>query len=102
MTIPGLPYVEPAFASIEPMSAVHLDEKEQEVQGVAYLITRAQYAKVVASEGGDIAYTRAKLRAKPLEKDGVQLVGGKEFVVFTLINAIYKAHPGRPSRRYMV
>lgn len=104
MSIPGLPYREPAFASIEPTHAIRLDEKQREVEveGIAYLITRAQYVKLVGSEGGDIAYSQAELRAEPIHEVDVGVVGSKGFLVFTFINAIFKAPPGRPSLRYMV
>ncbi|CAI6337030.1 unnamed protein product [Periconia digitata] len=101
MSIPGLPYSEPAFASIEAMNATSLKEKQPDVQGVAYQITRAQYAKIIASEGGDIAYAQARLLAQVLNEADEDAVGGKTFHVLTLTNAMFKAFPGRPSFRYM-
>jgi len=102
MSIPGLPYREPAFASIRPIDDISSAEKKLEVEGVAYLITRLQYAKIIASEGGDITYAQAKLRAEPLGEKNRMIVGGEEFLVITLANAIFKASPGRPSFRYLV
>lgn len=102
MSIPGLPYREPAFASIEPINATTTTEKKRFVEGVAYLVTRAQYAKIIASEGGDIAYAQAKLQARVFTKEDEEITGGKNFYVLTLTNAIFKSPPGKPSSRYMV
>ena len=102
MSIPGLPYREPAFASLEPICTTAIGEKGLEVEGVAYLITRAQYVKIIASEGGGVAYREAIFLAEHLGKDGAVEIHGERIIVLTLINAIFKTAPGKPSVRYMV
>ena len=102
MSIPGLPFREPAFASLEPICTAAVEEKGLEVEGVAYLISRAQYIKIIASEGGGVAYREATFFAERSRKKGEVEIYGDRIMVRTLINAIFTTAPGRPSVRYMV
>lgn len=96
MSVPGLPYQEPSFSSVR-------QRKESEVEcinapdviGLAYLISSEQYRKVIASEGGGIAYDDVALCARVL-KDGTSLP------VRTLKEAMSRLPPPKPSKRYMV
>ena len=100
MEIPGVPYSEPAFGSIRPANG-SIELGLPEVIGVAYLITDSQYKKVVASEGGGIAYDDISINAKPItSEDAVRT--GPQPRVRTLGTAMSRHPPARPSKRYMV
>lgn len=97
--IPGTPYTEPAFTTIRPINAT--DYKAREVLGVAYLITRDQYIRLVASEGGGIAYADIAVSAVPMTSADEDLTG-KNLIVRTLGTILKRYPPACPSRRYMV
>ena len=100
MDIPGLPYSEPAFSSIQPVNGA-LELGLPNVIGVAYLITHEQHRKVMASEGGGIAYTDILVDARPVsDKDATRT--GHQLQVRTLGTAMRRCPPARPSKRYMV
>jgi len=103
----GVPYREPAFASITPMTAMSTNllylEKQKEVHGVAYLVTKKQYIDIVTSEGGGIAYGQAELLAEHVIVQDKNM--GKKFepfTVMTLITAFRCSPPRFPSLRYKV
>lgn len=94
----GIPCAEPSFASISAYS--HSEEKEESkipaVHGMAYLLTKADYRRLVLSEGSGVGYDEIQVEAFPLsdKKNGIQ--------VHTL-KAKYPFRPNRaPSLRYMV
>ncbi|KAF3058032.1 putative dipeptidase C3A11.10c [Daldinia childiae] len=58
----GVPYSEPAYASISPGECVHA-EKPMPLIGTAYLVTDEMYKKVIKSEGGGIAYREVEVQA---------------------------------------
>jgi hypothetical protein len=61
--LPGLPYQEPSFSSIRP----RLDEKDPDVIGIAYLLTREEYERLLLSEGGrDGGYMEIDVSVSPL------------------------------------
>ena len=100
MEIPGVPYSEPAFSSIRPTDDT-ATIRIPEVLGVAYLITSEQYTKVIASEGGGIAYSELSFSARPLAlEDEMKL--GPQPIVKTLGTALRRCPPALPSQRYMV
>ena len=103
--IGGLPYIEPAYASIQPILDPSNEKRDVEkgapmtVEGVAYLVTPAQLRSIMASEGGLYAYRRVVLRALPLHPvDG----DAAELAVVTLVTGEGRTPAGVPSRRYMV
>ena len=102
MSIPGVPYSEPAFSSLRKAVAGD-DEADQipDVIGVAYLVTPAQYSKIKASEGGGSAYADVALTAKPLTKDDMTQFGMQN-EVRTLVGLMRRNPCARPSERYMV
>ena len=100
MCIPGVPYSEPAFSSVDPIDCT-TDLKAQEVIGLAYLITTAQYLKVIESEGGGIAYADVELDAEPITDDDENTTGSR-FKVRTLQGTLKRIPAARPSPRYMV
>ncbi|OJJ45962.1 hypothetical protein ASPZODRAFT_17392 [Penicilliopsis zonata CBS 506.65] len=101
MSIPGFPYREPAFASIQPGRDGHDGKQTIDVQGTAYLVTRAQYASIIASEGGGIAYREVVVWAEALHDEDVQHLGGQRIMVYTLTNAMTRIPQGRASMRYL-
>lgn len=100
LEIPGLPYSEPAFTSVRPVTDT-LEVGAPSVIGVAYLITLEQHKRVIASEGGGAAYADIWVDALPVaDKDATKT--GQRLKVRTLGSAITRSPPARPSSRYMV
>ncbi|KAI0439547.1 hypothetical protein F4803DRAFT_530527 [Xylaria telfairii] len=95
----GFPYSDPSFGSISPAGTTH--EKAMQVVGTAYELTPDMYAKVLASEGGGIAYAEVEIRAEPLPPDGS--TGAKDtgatIAMRTLVTVMKRE--ARPSTRYM-
>ena len=61
---PGIPYQEPAFSSIRRR---HVHEEDPDVIGIAYLLTREEYERLLLSEGGrDGGYMEIDVAVKPL------------------------------------
>lgn len=104
--IPGLPYSEPSFTSIVPRNSTlqgrHSSiQSDPDVLGVAYLLTRKQYALVLGSEGGGTAYEDIEVDAIPIDLEDGQLTGPKVSVK-TLGTAIERKPWPKTSKRYMV
>jgi hypothetical protein len=97
--IPGTPYLEPAYTSIRPITGT--DMKPREVLGLAYLITAEQYIRLVASEGGGIAYADLAVVAVPVTPED-EAITGSQFIVRTLSTIIRRDPQASPSERYMV
>ncbi|KAI0856112.1 hypothetical protein F4860DRAFT_424433 [Xylaria cubensis] len=94
----GVPYSEPSYGSISPMK----HEKDgQELVGVAYELTPENYTRVLASEGGGIAYAEVEVRACMISptKDGHLL--GKDITIGVRTLVTVMRHEARPSSRYM-
>lgn len=130
MNTAGVPYKEPSFASIRPfdLNIGKEDENEREdsgpdteqqgvpttLLGTAYLVSPEQYKRILASEGGGIAYHEAEVRIESVTSSECEVqqtqfhqvmaarqVIGK-WVARTLV-AVIQRHPApRPSHRYMV
>lgn len=102
----GFPYREPSFASIRPIDANHAEPKERQLLGTAYLVTGEQYSRIIASEGGGIAYKEVAVCVERVdgvgeggkEEDG----GGKVMEARTLISVLVRRPEPRPSQRYKV
>jgi gliotoxin/aspirochlorine biosynthesis gamma-glutamylcyclotransferase len=113
--IPGLPYSEPSFTSIVPrtpasglrtdrngLSGIELRNQTPCVLGVAYLLSKEQYVKVIGSEGGGIAYDDIGVEAEPVGEDDRSQTGGK-IMARTLGPTMLQRTPWpRPSKRYLV
>ena len=105
--IGGIPYKDPAFSSIAPISifphGLGNSEKQMEVCGVAYLVTLEDYIQIIASEGGGITYREVQLLAEPLyqltREAGLHLT---ELPVMTLVTEFGCSPPRCPSLRYKV
>ncbi|KAF2014405.1 hypothetical protein BU24DRAFT_423360 [Aaosphaeria arxii CBS 175.79] len=96
----GVPYSEPSFGSITPIPDSR-NEKNTELLGTAYLLTPEMYTKVIASEGGGIAYAEIEVRAsRVIDPSGSDLEKQNEtFAVRSLITVL--KHLARPSDRYL-
>lgn len=101
----GLPYSEPAMASVARHPATSHDNRavkcnavpETEplpVHGVVYLLSHQDYLRLIVSEGAGIAY-------RETEVDAYQICGGGKIVAQTLM-ARYPFRPNAaPSARYL-
>jgi hypothetical protein len=104
----GLPYSEPAFASVSPFPfSDDADEKAATktppcVHGTAYLLDPASYISVVASEGGGSAYDEAELLAFPIAEKESHTIATGPFYVWTMVRGYGPTVRRCPSRRYKV
>lgn len=77
-SIPGVPFVEPSSASVEPIDIgiggiINLDtiiERGQLVHGVLYKLTEEDFARVCQTEGVPFAYLLHRCRVFPYIGDG--------------------------------
>ena len=101
--VPTSPVWEPARMSKSPKkgAASALAAAPPDVLGVAYLVTAAQYVRVLASEGGGTAYEDICLAAVPVGPADRELTGSDSVDVHTLGSAMVREPWPRPSRRYM-
>lgn len=100
----GVPYSEPSFASILPARANGW-EKHVQLIGTAYKLTPEMYRKVLASEGGGIAYAEIEIRAQVLHETPVDVTrnareGMETMTTRSLITVLRRE--AKPSARYMV
>jgi len=100
MNSAGVPYSEPSFASISPVHHIK-HEKSVQLIGTAYELTPEMYKKVLASEGGGIAYAEVEVRAELLVEDGKEKLGAQAatFATRSLVTVLKRV--ARPSVRYM-
>lgn len=95
----GLPYSEPSMASIARYTSPdHRTETNNppDVYGAAFLITTKDYKRVIATEGGGVAY-------KEIEVAGVPLSGDEADITMYTLTAKYPRRPNAaPSVRYLV
>ncbi|KAI1182817.1 hypothetical protein F5B17DRAFT_443929 [Nemania serpens] len=99
----GLPYREPSFASIRPLN-LNAYPKEIELLGTAYLVSPEQYARIIASEGGGIAYREAQVEVKTFLHNAEKLnydATEEVLVARTLITMLPRRPDPRPSERYL-
>lgn len=88
----GVPYVEPRFANVRPH-----EDGDQELYGVVYEVTQADYRTILTTEGG---YSVIDVQCFPL----TPIEGLESFESKTLIvpgPATRRSHPGVPSQRYL-
>lgn len=113
----GVPYSEPAMASITAFGQGPRTSEPTHppVQGVAYLLSPTDYAKLVISEGAGTGYVEVELDARPINskaygataegsRDGEEEESGDRLRVRTLMARFpfRPDSPPRPSKRYMV
>ncbi|TVY85173.1 Gamma-glutamyl cyclotransferase, partial [Lachnellula suecica] len=87
-----MPYSEPAMAGLKICG-----KDDEPVYGVQYLLSRADFLKLVASEGAGVAYRVVSAEANCLDD-------GTNVTVFTLIarRALFTSQQRLPSQRYML
>lgn len=107
----GIPYAEPAFASIAELSSDELATADgtgdhqrhlniPPVHGVAYLLTGQDYRRLVLSEGSGVGYDEIEVKAFSIPEANQATTNC--FIALTL-KAKYPFRPNRvPSHRYMV
>ncbi|KAJ3560967.1 hypothetical protein NPX13_g9119 [Xylaria arbuscula] len=103
----GVPYQEPSYASIRPLSEC-VTCKEKTVLGTAYLVTPSQYTEIIRSEGGGIAYKEISVRVTPLkistelESNNLHEARNKDLSeARTLVSLMIRLPAPCPSQRYM-
>ncbi|KAF2501661.1 hypothetical protein BU16DRAFT_431542, partial [Lophium mytilinum] len=94
--IPGVPYTEPGMGGIRVVKADEKDAGFGPVYGVAYLLSDDEFGRVIASEGGGIAYKVTKAVAT-FEEDNATAT------VYTLTGRhdLDASYDRLPSDRYM-
>jgi hypothetical protein len=97
----GVPYSEPAFASVSPMQLTG-DSKPVQLIGTAYLLTPEMYTRVLASEGGGIAYTEVELRGTGLTDEDMVKIAAKGGTIAMRSLVTVLPRKAAPSVRYMV
>lgn len=103
MEIPGVPYSEPGYASIRRRGDSDPEMAAPDVVGIAYELTTEQYQRVIASEGGQIAYQDITVVVKPADRTSEERIGSSELTVRTLGSTSMVRRPEPvPSERYMV
>ncbi|KAG0138352.1 hypothetical protein HOY82DRAFT_512048 [Tuber indicum] len=65
-TLAGIPYVEPCFANVRPRLPPPEEQEERELVGVVYEITRADYARLLETEGAGAGYQEFTVACYPL------------------------------------
>ncbi|KAE8556045.1 hypothetical protein TMatcc_003352 [Talaromyces marneffei ATCC 18224] len=90
--VPGMPYTEPAMGGISQKQ----HKGQESVTGVAYMLTDDDFSRLVASEGGGIAYTLVQL-------DSLSLRDGSTIPIntFTARRPVSIGKQRLPSERYM-
>lgn len=66
--VPGLPWVEPSWASVEPTTTE--EEEEEVVHGVLYTLTEEDFVSVCRTEGVPLSYRLHRCAPVPYRGDG--------------------------------
>lgn len=87
---PGMPYVEPCFASVHEIDDSDLDKTGKgpmPLVGVAYLVDHKDFAKIVQSEGAGIGYKMVEIEAETVVADveGGENENPEKLSVWTLV-----------------
>lgn len=88
-TLAGVPYLEPRFANVRPALP-----NDSPLIGVVYSVTSADFATILATEGGGAAY-------QVVPVDCVEINGAGLVAAFTLMAREGRDEWGRPSERYL-
>ncbi|KAK8931504.1 Gamma-glutamyl cyclotransferase gliK [Metarhizium anisopliae] len=94
-----MPYSEPAMAGIRRRTPNDDRNDVPHVIGVAYQLRKADWARIIATEGGGIAYTAAQMAATLI---GIGHEPPIPVLVWTLVPTIPHSLERLPSARYMV
>ena len=98
----GLPYSEPAMASIAEYSIISDETRDPdsvrppEVSGVAYLLSLQDFRRLVATEGGGVAYKEILVRGYQIHR------ASEPLDMRTLIARFPRRPNAAPSARYLV
>jgi hypothetical protein len=117
----GIPYTEPAMASISPRPRPHSGiqnrcgiplEQAPDVHGAAYLLSKSDFTKLVLSEGAGTAYREIEVEALVLPPPGnvtdtsevtVEVTSASTSIRAKTLVARYPFRPNAaPSARYLV
>jgi hypothetical protein len=101
--VPGVPFMEPAVAGLSAVSR-NVGEGRLPVHGIAYQITTADLDRIIATEGGGVAYSMLRTEAVVLRTLGekVKAGAGCALEVYTLVARKPTYYNRRPSSRYLV
>ena len=95
----GVPYSEPAMASITTSRLPDHVSESQPVHGVALLLSKPDYVRLIVSEGAGTAYEEIEVEATPLGSGH----GDKLFAKTLIARYPFRQNfSPRPSQRYMV
>ncbi|KAF8252692.1 hypothetical protein K440DRAFT_517567, partial [Wilcoxina mikolae CBS 423.85] len=94
--LPGIAYLEPCFANVSESPPNEEGWWKNGLIGVVYEVTPADFAKILATEGGGAAYRVHTATALPIS-------GGEPITATTLLAPALRARDTRaqPSRRYL-
>ncbi|KAF5701455.1 microsomal dipeptidase precursor [Fusarium mundagurra] len=98
----GVPYMEPAMVGIRERTPVDDTKATPSVHGMAYLLSREEYHRLIVSEGAGAAYVEMELMARACSI-GVTARGAscEEIPVLTLMARFPFRPEALPSVRYM-
>ncbi|KAF4335428.1 microsomal dipeptidase precursor [Fusarium beomiforme] len=96
----GVPYKEPAMAGIRERTRADSPKSTPPVHGMAYLLSREEYHRLIVSEGAGVAYVETELIAR--SSNGVAgRPATEEIPVWTLMARFPFRPEALPSVRYM-
>ena len=112
--LPGIPYLEPCFANsrtrVPPSEKTsqsldyHKDHWQKGLVGVVYEVTRADFAHIIATEGGGSGYQDVLVDCYPLSSNPRDKVPttptGETFKAHTLFAPVDSGPQGRPDPSY--
>ena len=105
----GMPYTEPAMASIAKVSGLACEEADSDsskppaVHGVAYLLPSADYSRLIAAEGAGTAYEEIEIEGFVLQEAGEKGSKNRRTIRARTLTAKYPFRPNAsPSTRYLV
>ncbi|KLO92797.1 uncharacterized protein LW93_3951 [Fusarium fujikuroi] len=99
----GVPYKEPAMAGIRERTSVDDTKATPSVHGMAYLLSREEYHRLIVSEGAGVAYVEMELIARTCSTVFTERAATcEEIPVWTLMARFPFRPEALPSVRYMV
>ena len=117
--LPGIAYLEPCFANVHLSSPDAGDNDGDDnndddddndgwwtggLIGIVYEVTREDYAKIIATEGGGAGYQVVYVRAFPLPLDDATGGASRESILACTLCApakMERGHRAQPSERYL-
>ncbi|ORY42235.1 hypothetical protein BCR33DRAFT_718430 [Rhizoclosmatium globosum] len=103
MGLRGLPYIEPAFATVIKREDLNPPPNVPDVHGVVHLITKAEFRRIVLSEGGNghkgFGYQQKDVLVSLVDEKGDEIGTVVGTTLVTPISAISPEY--WPSKRYL-